>query len=112
METAHEQEPGIVKLSINSFNFNSNHSRIIANLKTSSNKVTIMVPYKVDMGSDGNIIPFQIFTKLFPSATKDQLVETKDVTKLRIYNHTVTQLGRDRVEIENNDKCKKNALSL
>ena len=25
------------------------------------------MPYKVDMGSDGNIMPFNIFTKLFPS---------------------------------------------
>ena len=53
-------------------------------------------------------MPFNIFTKLFPSATADQLVATKDATKLRAYNHTtITQLGRYIVEIENNNKCKK-----
>ena len=40
-----------------------------------------MVPHKIDMGSDGNIMPFNIFTKLFPSATADQLAATKDATK-------------------------------
>ena len=35
------------------------------------------------MGSDGNIMPFNIFTKLFLNMTADQLVATKDATKLR-----------------------------
>ena len=52
-------------------------STIIANFKISSNKGAIMVPYKVDMGSDGNIMSFNIFTKLFPSTTTDQLMATK-----------------------------------
>ena len=64
-EAVHEQEPGTEMVNINSANFNSNHSAIIAKLKTSPNKAIIMVPYKVDMGSDGNIMPFNIFTKLF-----------------------------------------------
>ena len=64
------------------------------------------MPYKVDMGSNGNIISFNIFTKVFHSTTTDQLAATKDATKLRTYNHTITQLGRCKVEIENNDKCK------
>ena len=70
-EAVNEKEPGIKMVNINSVNFNSNHSAIIANLKTSSNKVTLMMPYKVDVGSDGNLIPFIIFTKLFPSTTTD-----------------------------------------
>ena len=61
-EAKHEQEPGIKMVNINSVNFNSNHSTMIANLKTSSNKANIMVPYKVDKGSDGNIMAFNIFT--------------------------------------------------
>ena len=57
-----------------------------------------MVPYKVDTGSDGNIMLFNIFTKLFPNATTNQLVVTKDAPKLRIYNCiTITQLGNCRV---------------
>ena len=56
---------------INSVHFNSNHSTLITNLKVSCNKATIMVPYKVDIGSDGDIMPFNIFTISFPSATAD-----------------------------------------
>ena len=47
-EAVHKQEPGIEMVIINSFNFNSSHSIIVANLETSSNKAAIMVPYKVD----------------------------------------------------------------
>ena len=104
---AHKQEPGMKMANINSVNFYSNHSAIIADLKTSFNKAAIMVPYKVDVGSDGSIMPFNIFTKLFPRAKMAQLVVKKHATKLRTYNHTtITQLGGCKVEIENNDKCK------
>ena len=30
-----------------------------------------MVSYKVDMGCNGNIIPFNVFKKLFPSKIAD-----------------------------------------
>ena len=87
-EDVHKQKPGIEMVNINSVNFNSNHSTIIANLKTSSNKVAIIVSQKVDMGSVGNMIPFNIFTKLFPSATMGQVAANKDATKLRTDNCT------------------------
>ena len=107
-ETVHEQDPCIEMVNIYSVSFNSNHSTIIANLKTSSNRATIVMAYKGDMGSDGNIMPFNIFTKLFPSTTADQQAATKDATKLRTYNcTTITQLGRCKVEIQNNNKYKK-----
>ena len=110
-ENVCEQKPSIETVNISSVNFNSNHSSIIVNLKTSSNKATIMVSYQVDMGSNGNIMPFNIFTKLFLSTPMDQLAATKDATKLRTYNcKTITQLGRCRVEIENNDKQKMHIL--
>ena len=38
-----------------------------------------MVPYKVDTGSDGNIMPLDIYKKLFPEITNEQLVATKTV---------------------------------
>ena len=57
-------------VNINSINFYNNHSVITANLKTSLNKVVITVPYKVDAGSDGNIIPLHIYKKSFPRAKK------------------------------------------
>ena len=93
-------EPAIKMVNIHSVNFNSNHSTILANLNTSSNKAIILVTCK-DTGIDGNIMSFNIFTKLFPSATADKLVATKDTTKLRTYNcTTITHLGRCKVEIE------------
>ena len=32
--------------------------------------------YKIDMGSNSNIMPLHIFKKLFPGVTNEQLVET------------------------------------
>ena len=86
-ETVYEQEPCIKTVNINSVSSNYNHFTIIANLKTSSNKTSIVIPYKIDMGSVGNIMLFNIFTELFPGTTADQLVATEDATKLRIHNH-------------------------
>ena len=80
---------------------------IVARIKTSSKQATTMVPYKVDTGSDGNKIPFNIFKKLFPSTTEDTLVVTKDTTMLRTFSTTITQLGRCGVIIENVNKHKK-----
>ena len=66
-----------------------------------------MVPYEVDTGSDGNIMPFHIYKKLFPSKTVDQLAAAEAANiKLKTYDHTITQLGRCKVKIENNNKCK------
>ena len=31
----------------------------------------VMVPYKVDMGSDGNVMPLHIYKKLFPNITSE-----------------------------------------
>ena len=68
----------------------------------------MMVPYKVDIGCDGNIMPFNIFKKLYPITTDDTLVATKDTTTLRTYNSsTITHVGRCSVVIENINKCKK-----
>ena len=57
---------------INSGKFYCNHAAIIATLKTSLNKVLIMLPCKVNMGSDGNIMPLYINKKLIPRATIEQ----------------------------------------
>ena len=58
--------------------FNSNHSVITANLKTSSNNVIITVPYKIDTSSNGNVMPLHIYKKVFPRATKEQLMATRN----------------------------------
>ena len=72
-ETYQEQETDIEIVNFNSINFNCNYSLIIANLETSSNTVLSMVSYKVDTGSDGNIMPLYIYKKVFPRETIEQL---------------------------------------
>ena len=37
----------------------------------------VMVPYKVDIDSDFNIMPLHIHEKLFPNITSEQLMATK-----------------------------------
>ena len=65
-------------VNINSIIFNSKWLVITANLKTSLNQVSIIVPYKVDTGSDENIMPLHLYKRLFPRATKEQLATTKN----------------------------------
>ena len=48
-------------------NINSiNNLVITANLKTSANKNSVIVSYKVDTGSDGTIMELNMYKKLFP----------------------------------------------
>ena len=55
---------------------------------TGNNKLTF--PYKIDTGSDGNIMPWYIFKKLFPQITEDKPEKTiKKHIKLKTYNKTV-----------------------
>ena len=80
-----EQEPDqcniedhIDMVNINSIIFKSKQWAITTNLKLLSSQVSIIMPYKVDMGRDGNIIPSHLYKKLFPRATKEQLAATKN----------------------------------
>ena len=54
-------------------------------------KIAITVPYKVDTGSDGNIMPFHIYKMVFPKATKEQLLATRNtniqVKKIKEQKH-------------------------
>ena len=85
----------IDSVSINSIHFNKDNSVLTANSKTSAGPNNIRVPYKVDTGSDGNIMPLNIYKKLFPKITNEQLVATKNKNiLLRMYNKTtITQLA-------------------
>ena len=70
----------------------------------------MIIPYKIDTGSDGNIIPWYIFKKLFPRVSESQLTKTiKDHIKLKKYNKTfIAQLGTCAVIIahkNNRRKC-------
>ena len=88
-EADQEQKNHIETVHINSINFNTIHSIIAANLKT-SHKVIITVQYKVDIGSNGNIMSLYINKKLFPRATKEHLAATRNTNiKLKIYKQTI-----------------------
>ena len=81
-------------VNINSINFNSKYSIIAANVKeTSSGQDRIIVPYKVDTDSDGNIMPLHIYQKIFTGATKEYIAATKDENiklKMQQYNNKTT----------------------
>ena len=51
------EENSIDSVKIKSIHFNKNHSIITVNLKTSASPNNGIVTYKVDTGSDGNIMP-------------------------------------------------------
>ena len=55
----------------------------------------IVIPYKIDTGSKGNIMLWHIFKKLFKNITEDELKKIiKGHIKLRTYNKTIImQLG-------------------
>ena len=59
------------------FNCSSIHLIIIAKLKVTCSQNSAIIPYKVDTGSDGNKMPYDIFRILFSRATEWQLASTK-----------------------------------
>ena len=107
-EDIHEKESSIVMVNINLIRFSSNHSAVIAKLQTSSKPSKIIVPYNIDTGCDGNIMPLNLLKKIFLNTAADSLAATKDTTTLKAYHSTkITPLGRCCVLIENINKCKK-----
>ena len=72
----------IDSVNINAIHFNNNCSVITAKLQTSAGINNVIVPYKVDTGNNGNIMPFHMFKELFPRIISEQLAGTK----LRVYN--------------------------
>ena len=90
-ETAQDsrEESSIDLVNINSIHFNKNYSVIIAHLKTSTDKNSVIVPYEVDTSSDGNIMPLHTYQKLFPRITNEQLAATQNKSiQLKMYNKT------------------------
>ena len=73
-----------------------------------SGQARVIVSYKVDRDCDGNIMLSYICKEIYPTATKEQLVATKDENiKLQTYNGTtIMQLGRSKVKVENNKRVK------
>ena len=51
---------------------------ISGKIKSSSSQNSTLIPYKTDMGSDGNIMPIHIFKIFFPRAKTEKLAATKN----------------------------------
>ena len=95
-------------LSVDSVQFNITHSIFTTILKPSVGQNSITIPYKIDMGSDGNIMPMHIFKKLFLGVIHEQQVATiNKLILLKMYNETtIIQLDMCRVVVEHNNKKK------
>ena len=96
IERAQEGNEGEIEaVSINSVHLNKTWSLLMAKLEMQSGRNTIVIPYKIDMGSEGNIMPLFIFKKLFKNVTEEQLWKSiKGHIWLRTHSKTnITQLG-------------------
>ena len=60
-------------VSIDSVHLNKNWSLIATKLETQAGGNTIEILYKIDTGSEGNIMPLFMFKKLFKNTTEEQL---------------------------------------
>ena len=59
------REEEIETVSIDLVHLNKNWLVITGHLETHVGKIIVEVPYKIDTGSKGNIMPLYIFKKLF-----------------------------------------------
>ena len=89
------KEDEIETVNINSVYMNRNQLMLTAKLDKHAGNNKIAIPYKIDTQSDGNIIPWYIFKKLFPRITETELMKTiKNHIKLKMCSKTViAQLG-------------------
>ena len=103
------QEGDTEIVSINSVHVNKKQSSITAKLQMQVGKVLLEVPYKIDTGSERNIMPLYIFRKLFVNIGKDQLKRlVKGNIKLKTYNGThIMQLDICAVQIKFKNVTKK-----
>ena len=90
----YQKEDDINMVNIKSIHFNSKHSVIKANLKTSSNQAIIVKLYKVHTGSNRNIIPLHICNKYSLGPKRTPKTRNENI-KLKTYVSTaITQLSR------------------
>ena len=82
-------------VSIDSVYLNKNWSLITVKLEMQEGRNTIEIPYKIDTGSEGNIMLLFIFKTLFKKTTEEQLWKSiKSHIRLRKYNKpNIRQLG-------------------
>ena len=96
------QEEDIETVSINSIYLKRNQLLITAHINMQFGKYTTEVPYKIDTGSEGKIMPIYIFKRLFKNMPEEQLRSAiKSNIRLKMYNGThITQLGTCAVIIK------------
>ena len=96
VDTSQEYSEGEIEtVSIDSVHMNKNWSLLMEELEMHAGDNKIIIPYKIYMGSEGNIMLWHIFKRLFKNVTEAELKKTiKGHIKLKTYNKTViTQLG-------------------
>ena len=83
-ETAQDctEENNIDSVNINSIHFNKHHSVVTAKLKMSAGINNVIVPFKLDTCSSGNVIPLHIYKNYF----LEKPVRNWQQQKLKLYN--------------------------
>ena len=109
VETSQDSQGKIETVSIDLVHLNKNQSLLTAELKMCTDPNQIVIPYKIDTASKGNIMPWHIFKKLFKNITEDELKKTiKGHIKLRTHNKTIiTPLGMCMVTMKFKDNKKR-----
>ena len=89
-------------VSINSLYINRKRSLMMAKLEMQAGKTALEILYKVDIGSEGNLMLLYIFQKLFANMREEQLKRSvKGNIRLKTYNGThITQIGTCMVQIK------------
>ena len=78
------KEDNIEMVVINSVCMNKSQSMLTAKLHVYTGDNNVIIPYKIDTGSDGNIMPWYIFKKWFARVTEAELTKTiKNHIKLK-----------------------------
>ena len=102
------REDEIQMMSINSVYMNRNQLVVTTKLDMHAGDNKITIQYKIDIGSDSNIMPWCIFKKLFPKVTEAELAKTiNNHIKLKCITTVIAQLGMCVVFINYKDNKKK-----
>ena len=90
-----QEDNKIEEVSINSVYLNNKQSLITTHLEMHVMKNTVKIPYKIDTGSEGNLMPLHIFERLCGHQSIEQLTRSiKNNIKLKTYNGMqIKQLG-------------------
>ena len=70
LENVKDPQGDMETVSINSIFWNNKWSLIMANLKTMAGNNSITIPYKIDTGSEGNLMPLYIYKNIVQTGSK------------------------------------------